>query len=506
MRCCALWPGWKDAQLQMALERLAEAAILLVQGLPRESEYRFKHALIQDAAYEILLKSRRQVLHRRVAETLRDNVAVAAGAEPELLAHHFTQAGMTEAAIEWWGKAGQRSLERSALVEAAVQFNRALDQIAELPATPALRRERIKFQVGLANALMHVKGYGAPETKAAVEQARLFIEQAEALGEPPEDSLLVFSVLYGFWIANYSAFNGDAVRELAAQFFALAEKQGTIVPLLMANRIMGASLLHMGEVAEAQVHLNRGIALYDPGEHRPLATRFGVDPGVLNLGCRSWTLWLLGYPDSALRDDAAALKQAIEIGQAATLMSALTMTSLTYICCGNYTTANAQSDETVAVADEKGAVLWKAMATLNRGWVLALTGKASDAVQTIASGIAACRSTGATVWQPFYLSYLARAYAELGQFDDAWRCIGQAITTMETTKERWCEAEINRVAGEIALLSPEPGKTKAEAYFDRALAIARRQQAKSWELRAVRPAIFLLRSTAGSPKASTRSI
>jgi tetratricopeptide (TPR) repeat protein len=306
--------------------------------------------------------------------------------------------------------------------------------------------------------------------------------------------------------ASLAAFNGNAVRELSMQFMALAEQQGTTVALMIGHRLMRMSLLTAGDIAEGRVHLDRANTLYDPAEHRPLATRFSVDPGVLNLGCRSWTLWLLGYPDAALRDDAAALKQALEMGQAATLMSALTMTSFTYICCGNYTTANAQSDETVAVADEKGAVQWKARGILNRGWVLALTGKASHAVQTITSGIAACRSTGATVWQPFYLSYLARAYAELGQFDDAWRCIGQAITTMETTKERWCEAEINRVAGEIALLSPEPGKTKAEAYFDRALAIARRQQAKSWELRAVRPAIFLLRSTAGSPKASTRSI
>jgi predicted ATPase len=181
---------------------------------------------------------------------------------------------------------------------------------------------------------------------------------------------------------------------------------------------------------------------------------------------------------------AAALKQALEMGLAATLMSALTMTSFTYICCGNYTTANAQSDETVAVADEKGAVQWKVRGTLNRGCVLALTGKASDAVQTITSGIAALRSTGATVWLPLYLSYLARAYAELGQFDDARRSISEAMMAVETTKETWCEAEINRVAGEIALLSPEPDKTKAEAYFERALAVARAQQAKSWELRA----------------------
>ena len=218
--------GMDDAPLQAALERLAEADILLVQGLPPDADYRFKHALIQDAAYENLLKSRRQVLHRRVGETLRDKFAGTAAAEPELLAHHFTQAGLTEAAIEWWGKAGQRSLERSALVEAAEQFTRALDQIATLPATPALRREQIKLQVALITPLIHVKGYAAPETKAAAERARLLIEQAEALGEPPEDPLLLFSVLYGFWVANDMAFNGDEVRELAAQFLALAEKQG----------------------------------------------------------------------------------------------------------------------------------------------------------------------------------------------------------------------------------------------------------------------------------------
>ena len=177
--------GMDDAPLQAALDRLADADILLVQGLPPDAEYRFKHALIQDAAYENLLKSRRQILHRRVGETLRDKFAGTAAAEPELLAHHFTQAGMTEAAIEWWGKAGQRSLERSALVEAAQQFSRALDQITTLPATTALRREQIKLQVAVITPLIHIKGYSAPETKAAIEQARLLIEQADALGETP---------------------------------------------------------------------------------------------------------------------------------------------------------------------------------------------------------------------------------------------------------------------------------------------------------------------------------
>src|SRR6516162_9623182 len=145
---------------------------------------------------------------------LRNRVAAGAAAEPELLAHHFTQAGLTEDAIEWWGKAGQHSLERSALVEAAEQFARALNQIATLPATPALRHEEIKLQAALLAALVHVKGYAAPETKAAADRTRKLIEQAEALGSPPGDPLLLFSVLYSFWAANFVAFNGDAMRNL----------------------------------------------------------------------------------------------------------------------------------------------------------------------------------------------------------------------------------------------------------------------------------------------------
>ena len=169
----------------------------------------------------ILLKSRRQVLHRRIAEILRDQFAASAAAEPELLAHHFTQAGLIEVAIEWWGKAGQRSLERSALVEAVAQFTRALDQIATVPATPGLRREQIRLQIALANALMHTKGYAAPESRAAVEQAHLLIEQVEALGEPPEDRLLLFSVLYGFFVGSFIGFDADLSLKFATQFLTL---------------------------------------------------------------------------------------------------------------------------------------------------------------------------------------------------------------------------------------------------------------------------------------------
>ena len=473
-----------EAELQTALDRLIAAGLLLRQGARRtrptfSSMHWYGMRLTarccasRDVRFMPESPKPSKVSSRRSAEN-----------QPELLARHCTEAGQIEKAAALWGKAGLRSAQRSALVEAAEQLRRALDQIATLAPTPALRREEIKLQVALITPLLHVRGYAAPETRAAVERARLLIEQAEALGEPPEDPVLLFSVLYGFWVANLVAFNGDVMRELAVQFLALADKQRATGPLMMAHRLMGLSLLHTGDIVDGRAHLDRAITLYDPAEHRPLATRFGQDVGAATLCWKSLAFWLLGYPQAALADTEHALKVAREIGHSATLMYVLNFSAWTHIYCGNYATTNALVDEFSALKDQTGSVFWGAWGMMQRGCLLALTGKASDAVQTITSGVTAMRSTGTTMWMPFWLSYLARANAEIGQPDDARRCIGEAMAAVETAKERWCEAEVNRIAGEIALLSPEPDVAKAEAYFERALAVAREQQAKSWELRA----------------------
>jgi predicted ATPase len=163
-----------------------------------------------------------------------------------------------------WGKAGQRSQQRSASVEAIEQFTRGLAQIATLPSTPELRREEIKLQVALITPIIQVKGWAAQEAKAASERARLLIEQAEARGEPPEDPLLLFSVLFGFLGASIVAFNGDLSRDLAAQFLELAEKQRASFPCALGHALLGASLMLRGELTEAKAHLDQGIALYDP--------------------------------------------------------------------------------------------------------------------------------------------------------------------------------------------------------------------------------------------------
>jgi predicted ATPase len=299
-----------EADLNAALDRLVQSGLLFRQGMPPHATYLFKHALVQDAAYGTLLREPRRALHNRIADTLENQFPDIAENQPEVLARHCAEAGLIEKAAGLWGKAGQRSVARSALVEAVEQLVRALAQIATLPATPALRREQIKLQVALITPVIHVKGYAAPETKAAVEQARALIEQAETLGEASEDPLLLFSVLYASWVASLIAFNGDVCRDGAAQFLELAEKQGATGPLMIGHRVMGVAMLHAGEFTESRAHFDRALALYDPTEHRVLATRFGADAGVTILAFRSYAAWFLGYPDAALKDTAQALREA----------------------------------------------------------------------------------------------------------------------------------------------------------------------------------------------------
>jgi predicted ATPase len=302
---------------------------------------------------------------------------------------------MAEAAIEWWGSAGHRSITRGALVEAGEQLERALDQIAALPVTPALRREEIKLEVAFGNALAFV-----------------------------------------------------------------------------------------GNFVGSKAHFDRALAIYDPAEHRALTTRSGRDIGVFLLSIRSHILWLLGHYTASRNEGERAVNEAREIGHAATLMSMLWFISWLYVYYGAYIEAQRLLDELAALADENDAIFWKAAEITLRGALFAETGNASDAVRAITSGMASLRSIGATNYEPWHLWHLAMAYADLGQPNDARRCINDAIDKVEKSKERVWEAPVHRVAGEIALKSPEPDAIKAEAHFERAIMVAREQQAKLWELRA----------------------
>jgi class 3 adenylate cyclase/predicted ATPase len=401
-----------EADLGSALDRLIAAGLLFRQGAPPHATYLFKHALVQDAAYGTLLREPRRALHARIAEALEGQFAEIAESQPELLARHYTEAGLIEKAASFWSAAGQRSLRRSALQEGAEQLKRALGQIVTLPATPDLRREEIKLHVAFANALALV-----------------------------------------------------------------------------------------GDLVDAKAHYDRALAIYDPAERRPLATRSGRDVGVTVLSFRSVCVWLLGYPAASLSDAERAVRDARETGHATTLMYALYWLVSDNTHCGIYAAANAAAEELIALADAKGAPYFKALGTAARGCVFARSGKASDAIRAITSGMALLRSTGAHLYEPAQLWHLALAYADLGQPDDARRCIDEAIGQAETSKEKWCEAELHRIAGEVELRSTEPDRARAEECFARALAVARRQQTKSWELRAATSMARLWRNQGKAPQA-----
>jgi class 3 adenylate cyclase/predicted ATPase len=485
--------GKSQAELETALNRLISAGLLFRQGVPPYATYVFKHALVQDAAYSTLLREHRRELHGKIARALETRFADVVERQPELLAHHCTDAGLIEKAAGLWAKAGQRSLERAALPEAAEQLNRALSQIATLPSTPALRREEIKLQVALITQLMHFKGYGAEETRAATVRARTLIEQAEARGEAPEDSFLLFSVLYSFWVANFNGFHASTVTELAAQFLKRAEEQKEATLQMLGQRLVGVSQATIGNLPEALIQFDRAIASYNPAEHRQLSARFGQDIRVAALCYRSWIRWMLGYPEAALADAKSAVAEAREVGQGVPLMYSLYFTSYAFIHCGDYQAADARLDELVPMATEKNAAQWRGGGMMHRWAIQALTGKASDAIVMIPSGIAAWQSSGSIVFVPWYVAHMARAHAELGRFDEARRHMAEALAAIEKTGETWCESDVHRIAGEIALLGPEPDLSKAEMHFNRALAIAQEQQAKSWELRAAMSLARLLR-------------
>jgi class 3 adenylate cyclase/predicted ATPase len=471
-----------DGDLKQSLDRLVEAGLIFRQGNPSQANYVFKHALVRDVAYGTLLRGARRTLHLRIASVLEGQRPDIIQGYPESLAHHYTEAGAIERAAVLWGAAGRRSRARSALVEAEAQLSRALGQIGTLPSTPSLRREQIALQVELLTVLMHTKGYGAEQTKAAAERARVLIEQAEAIGEPPEDPLLLFSVIYGFWVVNIAAFNGDAARELADQFMQLARRQASSGPLLLAHRMVGMTSMSVGSPMTGREHLDQAIALYDAAEHRALATRFGTDAQVAVLEWRSRTLWLLGFPLAARRDVDRSFICAREIDQAATLMHALAHSTATLILLGDVAEASARAAELITLAEDKGSSYWSANGLMWQGCLMAQTDRSSEAVHTLTSALKTYHSTGATIYTPFVMSYIARAHSQLERRDEALDVIDRAIAMAENTKEQWCAAELYRAKGELVLQDADIAA--AEAQFERAIEVARRQRARFWELRA----------------------
>jgi predicted ATPase len=381
-----------------------------------------------------------------------------------------------------WGKAGFNSFARSAMMEAQAHLGRALDLIASLPGTSELRRIQLELLAARADVFMALRGYSAPETCAAFEEAHSLIEQAARLGETPADKMLPFMILRGFWVIRLVAYDREKSLAIAAEYLAKAEEQEISLARMTGHFLTGASLFWAGDFTEARAQLTRARELYDPLAQDELFGRSGHDNGIDALVYRSWATWWLGYPDAAIADTEQALVEARQSGNAAFLLHTLHYADVTYRLCGDYDRSSELVDELASLAAEKNAAFWIAMEPLDRGVLKALTGDYPEAVRLIPAGLKAWRNTGATIAVPYFVSFLARAYAGLDQIEKAKSLIDEAIEVAESTGEDWSIPDIYRNAGLIALTPHVQNVAGAEAYFIHALEIARGQSAKSAEL------------------------
>lgn len=470
-----------DATLLRELGRLVEADLLYQRGLPPLATYSFKHALIQDAAYQSLLKSTRQQYHQRIAQVLTAHFPETAETQPELLAHHYTEAGLLAQAVDAWQQAGLRADTRSAHAEASAHFTRALDVLQTMPETPQHIQRAIELLTALGWSLQAVKGYTASEAEYAYTRALELCQQIEAT---PHRVI----VLLGLWAFRVVRAEFPLARELGEQLLTMAQyAPDTPVPTL-AHMTLGFTLFHLGDLTAARSHLAQGVALYSGYTPLVATTHVGgvQDPKMLCLSYTARALWLLGYPDQASQQSQEALAHAQTLAHPFTLLHALTLGIMLQRWRGEMHQSQERNEVARTLATEQGIAHVVATSTFQRGLWLLGHGREQEGSAEVQQGLTAYRSMGARLELPYRLAQLAETYGSLGQPAEGLTVLREALALVETTGERWWEAELYRLQGELLLAQAgtQLGVVEAEACMQKALAIARHQQAKSLELRA----------------------
>jgi predicted ATPase len=455
-----------------------EAELLYQRGLPPQAKYIFKHALIQDAAYESLLKSKRQQYHQRIAQVLEERFPEVVETQPELLAHHYMGAGLSKQAIRYWQKAGERGIGRSAYVEAMSHLTRGLELLKTLPDSPERAELELVLQTILGPALIAIKGFAAPEVEKAYTRARELCQHA---GETPQ----LFPVLWGLYVFYLIRAELQTARGVAEQFLNLAQSLQDLAALVVAHRSVGVTLFYIGEFTSAREHLEQGIALYDSQQHHSYTFLYGFNPKVVCLTHVACTLWHLGYPDYALKRSNEALTLARELSHPLSLALALSQTAMFHQFCREGEATQERAEAAITLSTEQGFLYWLAMGTILRGRVLAEQGQGEKGVIQMRQGLAAYRATGAELARPYFLALLAEAYGKGGQAEEGLTVLSEALTAVHKTGERWWEAELYRLKGELLLALSKENQAEVEACFCQAIDIARHQSAKSLELRAV---------------------
>jgi predicted ATPase len=469
--------GLPEAALTQGLDELVNAGLAFRRGTPPEATYTFKHALVQDAAYVSLLRGTRQKLHARIAQVLEERWSDVVETQPELLAHHFTQAGLTERAAEYWQRAGERTFRRSAVAEAIGHLTRSIEFVRTLPESRARAERELHLQTMLGQAYIARHGHAAPETAAAFARAQ---ELVEAVGDASQQ----FPVLYGFWAVQFVRMALPEQQKLAGQTLALAAQHPDPERLCLAHRMCGATDEAGGELLTAREHLEQAVALYNPERHGSTAFVFGQDLGVSALAHLTWVLWLLGYSDQASRRQAEGLALAHRVGHKNTLGFALMYSAMVGAFGRDVSSAAAHAATLLELSREHKLDLWAASATLVQGWAMARQGQGAAGLAVIHRGLADWRNSGAEWMRPFFLGLLAEACALSGDVQRGLDALDEALATVERTGERWPEAELYRLRGQLLAALPDGRPDEASAAFQHAIQIARRQSTKSWELRA----------------------
>jgi predicted ATPase/class 3 adenylate cyclase len=469
--------------LHRGLTHLQVAEFLYETRLFPDRVYTFKHALTRQVAYQSLLRSTRQRHHQRIAQVVEARFPEVCETQPELLAHHYTEAGLGEQAVVYWQRAGRRASQRSAYIEAISHLAKGLEVLETLPDSPERTRHELVLQTILGPALMATKGYGAPEVEHVYARARVLCQQGG-------DTAQLFPVLWGLWYFYTLRAELQTAREMGEQLLALVQGLQDSGLLLLAHRALGQTLLWLGELVPAHAHLARGIALHDPQLHHALAFLYGRDPGVDCLGYAAWTLWCLGYPDQALTMSHQALTLVQELPHPHSLAFAVNTAALLHVFRREGPPAHMRAQAAMTLSTEQGFPQWLAVGTIFRGWALTERGALVEGLAQIASGLAAWQATGAEILRPCFLGLLAEAHGKVGRGEEGLRVLAEALTVVLKTGERWYEAELHRLKGELLLQQTLRATdrslllSEAEACFRQALNVSGHQQAKALELRA----------------------
>jgi class 3 adenylate cyclase/predicted ATPase len=480
-----------EEDMHSALSGLEQADIIHRVGISPFVRFAFKHVLLRDAIYESLLRSKRQQTHADIASALERDFPELAENQPEVLAYHYQEAGNHQSAIRCWFGSGQRALENSANVEAIANFRKALQLLNALPETPEQTKQEIDIQLALGIPLIAVRGYAAPETREAFMRARTLCLR---LGDVPE----YFQALFGLWGHAWMGGKNDDALRMADEFLARSGPLSDPVRLMVAHRMMGSTLLTIGEFQSSASHFEETIKLSAGKEKQPLHSRYMVEPQVASLLLLSWDLWFLGYPDQSLSRVSEALALAQDLGHPYTVAFAHYMTSVVHILRGDAARALESAEKSFEVSREQRLSLYAILSRISRGRAIGDLGRLAEAQTEIALGIDEARRNGVGFMLPMMESWLADMHAKTGENERALSIVeGALANTGDVTGRSW-ESELHRQRAQI-LVALDPSKVReAETHFKKSIEVARGQNAKSLELRAATSLAELWR-TQGRP-------